>query len=64
MCPQSAAEKLQEAGASIVDVPLHIDGQLITLMQTQATEDFITAIKEALGVEASPAEADTSEAAA
>jgi protease I len=62
--PQSAAEKLQEAGASLVDAPLHIDGQLITLMQTEATEDFITAIKGALGVETSPAEAGTSEAAA
>jgi len=32
--------------------------------QTEATEDFITAIKGALGVEASPAEEASSEAAA
>ena len=51
-------------GASLVDAPLHIDGQLITLMQTEATEDFITAIKGALGVEVSPAQVDSSEAAA
>jgi hypothetical protein len=35
---------------------MHIDGQLITLTDTEATEDFILAIKSALGFEETQSE--------
>jgi protease I len=54
--PKAIVEQLQSAGATIIDSPMHIDGHLITLTDTEATEDFILAIKSALGFDETQSE--------
>lgn len=50
--PESAHEKLTAAGAVISDAPVVVDGPVITMATTEGMEEFITAVKAALGAEA------------
>ena len=49
--PDTARDKLAGAGVTIADAPVVVDGAVITMAATEGMEEFITAIKAALGVE-------------
>jgi len=54
--PEAARERLTEAGVTIEEGPVVVDGALITLSATEGMDAFITALKSALGVEPEMAE--------
>jgi protease I len=54
---EEAREKVEAAGASIVEAGYNVDGALLSLVDGQQIEEFISVIKASLGVEENAEEA-------